>query len=1147
MTYKFFWADGKIDYSPSTTIEHTELWLRILKTLPPNHRFSENYVAGYYYPDQNEKIIITWHQGITPNENELRFLLKQQMERFDRKSSLDLPPIFSANVEDTEPEYNFGFLNDPHKELYPAAFDGMKMRHETVEKIKSYVLQAVQVGTEANADAWIYFTVYGSGASYNWDETGDFDVQMWVDIDGYNEHHINDPLTSDELLSMVRRAVQSVNFPSFAELGLNTPDCEGKMLIQYYAKPGKGTKEENLASKPYACYDMETSVWLQRPEPFTPEFYGESFLRVENKSRDIADQADQLISQFQRNILSWQFWTQLFSKYRNKEYRKAADDAKTNATIEQQGVQTLFEGVFGGRQKAYSEEGEGYKDERDLTQKMLEVWGVFQKLKHYARVALPWDEQEMPKEAMAERSGDPQLDALIEEYLHENPQIEYELLEDFRYEPDRYDPAAVSGQDWWELNQDAWQNSTGKCMEVANHFAVWLNDKGIQADVGVGEVGEFGYSDRTEPGNPNDQTHAVTMIDKDGHTYAVDWSASQYGYSEFPMIQRLDDSGGWQRQWTSAALNITNERTAANEVDFDSYPSFTYNATEHEVYLGKDHPTIWESHPQWYSEDPSSFFNGWIGKINGHWVFTDYSADFSLESNEALRGKAQQALDEYFHGIRPYTHVWDDALKTSSLDKFATWTDLMEKAQRLRESTRDDGSPGVQIDLNAPDHVVGTVQGDHDIYDTEIWRDDPNSQAITMWDCSCDWSDFSWGRTRQWKKFEGRPCSHTLALFWEAQRTPVSDEATGETPPQPAPGGDMQPGEVSPGAIQPYDPSHLIEPFGSPEPAGPPIPVTGEPAPFNPGEMLPPAPMGPQEPATVSQPTRAGDPNAGPLGIPGAFSHVWKEAAEMPLRWIYDGTTGEVHIGKINQHHEDIEQEKDIKVNKDYLNSVTMGYYDPSNAKITIAHGTGDDDTVLEAVYGQLATEGYIDPLKLPRQKVIASTVDDLSIVGDQIREWALPDYGDLYWNPDEKTVYWVAADYTSSEEIDEARRLLFDVPGVDHVEIEAEVSPPGGWQKVAAFTNGQIVRCRIPLYGEEPTTGTPHIIPQNSAGEIIWSDGNEVAVIFPLASGPLGPHLIKVFCQEEDLYLDPKAQPFIWKKHHGNNSLWQEAVEIQD
>lgn len=338
-----------------------------------------------------------------------------------------------------------------------------------------------------------------------------------------------------------------------------------------------------------------------------------------------------------------------------------------------------------------------------------------------------------------------------------------------------------------------------------------------------------------------------------------------------------------------------------------------------------------------WSDDWHGTIDAWDILSKGHSAGEWPSINFF-----AVRDK----LDEKWN-TAPYVDIQTLPKKTSSFQKFADWNDLMEKAQRLRSEQK------VNVVNNAPDHVVGEVEGDHGQYTTEIWRDDPSSQAITMWDCGCQWSDYSWGRTRQWKKYEGRPCSHTLALFWEAQTAPLtSEEPEAGGVPRPEPGGGMNEMVPLDGVVQPFDPSDLIAPFGRPQPAGPaePLPVM-EPQP-GPESLINPAPP-------VSMPT-VPTKDQSPLAIPGAFS-------------------------------------------------------------------------------------------------------------------------------------------------------------------------------KVAAFQNGQIVRNKFPLYGEEPRSGTPHMVPQNSGGEVIWSDDKEAVVIFPLESGELGPHLIKVFCQADEIYVDPKGQPFTWLKHHGS------------
>ena len=65
--------------------------------------------------------------------------------------------------------------------------------------------------------------------------------------------------------------------------------------------------------------------------------------------------------------------------------------------MRQDGIKNMFDSIFGGRAKAYSPEGKGIQDERDIMQKLLEVWGTFQDLKHWAREAPPWTETEIPE------------------------------------------------------------------------------------------------------------------------------------------------------------------------------------------------------------------------------------------------------------------------------------------------------------------------------------------------------------------------------------------------------------------------------------------------------------------------------------------------------------------------------------------------------------------------------------------------------------------------------------------------------------------------------------------------------------------------------------------------------------------------------
>jgi hypothetical protein len=525
---------------------------------------------------------------------------------------------FAATSEDTEPEgLMVGFLRDPHQTLYPPLFDGAEPKPKALRILKDHVLNQLALNHYEDADYWIHFSIFGSGISFNWDELGDMDVQMWVDVDKFNEKHPNETFTADELVAEVRRIVQMVNFPSFHQLGLSTDDVKGDMLIQYYPKPGKGTVEENLASKPYACYDMDDEKWLQRPKPINPRFYGEHFLMVMTKAEEIAKQAEALLEQLNRNTTNWQFWSMLYHKYRNDKYLDQVELAERNADAEKLGVQELFNGVFGGRAEAYSEKGKGIEDERDIVQKLLEVWGIFQRLKHFARQPLPWEEQELPA------------------------------------------PPSERGRE--------------------------------------------GPTEGEEPDN---------------------------------------------------------------EYDVDE----------------PDHPTTL-------------------------------------------------------------------AARKHAIIKFAEWQDIMQNAQALR----DEGA--VTLTYNGGQHVEGQVASQSEpgqVYETSFERDDPSSSAITTWNCSCPWGEVSWGRTRQWKKYEGRPCKHTLAMYWESLSTPLDEdrpEAQGQ-------GQLFDPAELNDGGFQP-----------APGPGGPNMGQPQAPAPQQPA--APPAPPPPPNPSVITAPGQGGT-----VSIPGTFSKL---------------------------------------------------------------------------------------------------------------------------------------------------------------------------------------------------------------------------------------------------------------------------------
>lgn len=60
----------------------------------------------------------------------------------------------------------------------------------------------------------------------------------------------------------------------------------------------------------------------------------------------------------------------------------------------------------------------------------------------------------------------------------------------------------------------------------------------------------YGYEDGKYR-RRKDKTHEATVVSVDGEIVMIDWTAGQYGYQEFPMVQRWDPkAASWQREFT---------------------------------------------------------------------------------------------------------------------------------------------------------------------------------------------------------------------------------------------------------------------------------------------------------------------------------------------------------------------------------------------------------------------------------------------------------------------------------------------------------------------------------------------------------------------------------------------------------------------
>jgi len=911
----------------------------------------------------------------------------------------------SATVEDSEPPNNFGFLKEPHDELYPCAWIGTRMRDDARKAILDHVNSALAQNGYPDAGSFINYSVYGSGASYNWDEDGDFDMQMWVDVDKYNEgRDKEDLMTEDDLVADIRRIVQLVNFPSFKELGLANEKSEGKMLIQYYAKPGTGSKEENLASKPYACFDLELDKWYQKPKPITPEFYGEWFILLEPKAKDIAMQASAVLESLERNVVEWSFWSQMYEKHSDPRFKAQADQARDDAEQDKEGAHNLFLNVFQGRAKAYSPEGEGANDERDLLEKLLEVWGIFQRLRHAVKEALPWEEQELPEEPLP--IEDHETDADEDSDSHKNHSHWHIVVGDVEDKlAETVHAISSQGGGTWTLNLDPVHFTDGYYASVA----------GYEQQVPIDQFGE-------------DTLKAYLDVVR-GHPNKL--------------------LGAWVEEGTvylDLSKHIPDRSTA---IEFGVY---------------NNQRAIW-----------------------------DIAADKAI------------VLDH------------EDFEPSPAFSKVAAWKDLMEKAKRLKDQGR------VHILNNEADHVVGRVEGDHGTYTTQIWRQDPNSRAITMWDCECPWDQYAWQRTRQWKKYEGRPCSHTLALFWEAQAnaaqqpqvSPDQMQLPGMPAPTAPPPVPYQPGQpnlegqglprpgqepVLPrGPWEPTPQTPLQTPPGTP-PVAPGAPAIGQPAPgmqidprvlrTAPGQQqVDPRFAPPAQPGGNSQPQEPGE--GGNFGFPGALSNWRYSMADRSGVPEVDALIEEflqTPMGEWTTDNDPIDALRDPERAHGVCQMVTEQFVEFAKSKGFKAYETNTDvDEMGYTPTGQGGEIGFNENDEMqygfyPEHTVATIVIDD-------------PNY---HWG---REIY---VDFTASQ-----------YGYSDHPKVTK-------W-KLANFENGTIVRAEQPLIGID-RDGREWRVPRNSKGEVLSSDELETIAIFPLSGGNLTPHLVRV-----------RANPSAFSQSHGS------------
>ena len=150
------------------------------------------------------------------------------------------------------------------------------------------------------------------------------------------------------------------------------------------------------------------------------------------------------------------------------------------------------------------------------------------------------------------------------------------------------------------------------------------------------------------------------------------------------------------------------------------------------------------------------------------WVASAYgSLTYEVTPNDAPR-KRSKAGEFFCGGATVVREVPVDEIRTSGNEwwaltsKSGAWKDVRDKGVNIRRNG------GVHIIANTGLTVTAEVQGEHGLYVCTITRV-PGRKQQGLWRCSCKWNQYAWARSEQWKRLEGRQCSHVYALLMEMQ------------------------------------------------------------------------------------------------------------------------------------------------------------------------------------------------------------------------------------------------------------------------------------------------------------------------------------------------------------------------------------------
>jgi hypothetical protein len=167
--------------------------------------------------------------------------------------------------------------------------------------------------------------------------------------------------------------------------------------------------------------------------------------------------------------------------------------------------------------------------------------------------------------------------------------------------------------------------------------------------------------------------------------------------------------------------------------------------------------------------DPGQWPAAGAGVSERNRAYTQGSGDGKVKRGAPPAGPAQEDDGDDPDGKPPFGKDAALAMFTAAaaspafrFEFTAAWHDVVSKAKRIRAEGH------VRITHSSAGMVIGEVRGDHDTYESGIQRPVGKRQVIQHWACGCPWASFKQDKSSG-ARYAGRPCSHVMALQFEAQ------------------------------------------------------------------------------------------------------------------------------------------------------------------------------------------------------------------------------------------------------------------------------------------------------------------------------------------------------------------------------------------